>query len=166
MAGKPAPLAKLLRPQLHRPVARQRLFRLLDRRATHPVLWVSGPPGCGKTTLVASYITSRRLPAAWYRVDEGDRDPAAFFTYLNLLARQFGSPDAPDLPTLSPEYFPDLAAFTRRCFRELFTRLPSRSMLVLDNCHAAASDTFHLLLRCACHELPPDISLVAISRRY
>jgi len=37
-------------------------------------------------------------------------------------------------------------------------------MLVLDNCQDAAGDTFHLILREACEELPQSTCLIALSR--
>ena len=56
-AHKTAPaLAKLTVPRLFSAVPRERLFRVLDERRSHPLVWISGTPGYGKTTLVASYI--------------------------------------------------------------------------------------------------------------
>ena len=75
-------LAKTTRPTLAATVARPRLFHLLDRARRRPVTWVGGPPGAGKTTLVASYLRARKVRTLWYQLDEGDADVATFFYYL------------------------------------------------------------------------------------
>jgi putative protein kinase ArgK-like GTPase of G3E family len=49
-------LAKLSYPKLHRPIQRTRLFALLQERSHHPLLWITGSPGAGKTTLVATFL--------------------------------------------------------------------------------------------------------------
>ena len=92
MAGRNEPLAKLSRPRLYDALPRNRLFRLLDE-ARPSVIWVAAPPGAGKTTLVASYLESRKLPGIWYQVDSGDADPATFFYYLGLAASSLPSPN-------------------------------------------------------------------------
>jgi hypothetical protein len=50
------------RPILRKAVPRERLFEQLDRFQGVPVIWVSGPAGSGKTTLVSSYLQDRRIP--------------------------------------------------------------------------------------------------------
>jgi LuxR family maltose regulon positive regulatory protein len=75
-------LAKLTRPRLFDAMPRQRLFRLLDAARKRPITWVAAPPGAGKTTLVASYLESRKAPLFWYQLDASDADPATFFWYL------------------------------------------------------------------------------------
>jgi ATP/maltotriose-dependent transcriptional regulator MalT len=75
-------MSKITRPILTEVLPRKRLFSLLDRMRRRPIIWVSGPAGCGKTTVISSYIQTRKIPCLWYQVDEGDADPATFFYYM------------------------------------------------------------------------------------
>src|SRR5215467_8754104 len=75
-------LAKLTRPATAATYSRTRLFEELDKADAAPVVWVVGPPGSGKTTLIADYTATRRLQSLWYQVDRGDTDIASFFFYL------------------------------------------------------------------------------------
>ncbi len=151
-------LAKLTRPRTHQAVARERLFALLDRARDCPLVWIDSPPGSGKTTLVASYLQDRGGREVWYQVDTGDGDPAAFFHYLSSTVEARGNPR---LPQLAPEHLNDLQAFARRFFRQFFTRVP---VLVLDNFQEAAEPLLTELLRHAVEEVPPQRSLIVISR--
>ncbi|HEX9452584.1 MAG TPA: hypothetical protein VF934_14305, partial [Burkholderiales bacterium] len=66
MPKKTQQLAKLSRPRLFDALPRKRLFDLLDEQRKHPAIWIAAPPGFGKTTLLASYIESRKLSCLWY----------------------------------------------------------------------------------------------------
>jgi len=155
--------AKLTPPRLRDVAARGRLFSLLDERRKHPLAWIAGPPGTGKTTLVASYLCARELPGIWYQVDAGDADPATLFYYLR---QALPASRRVRLPLFTPEYLPDLPGFARRFFRELFARLPRPAALVLDNFHeAAAATSFRAVWGEAADQIPEGVNLLVIGRQ-
>ena len=162
---KRALLAKISRPRLHSVMPRERLFSLLDDNRGRPLTWVHGPPGAGKTALVASYVESRGLSALWYQVDAGDADPASVFYYLVSAAESLLKADAIPLPRFAPEHLVDLTAFARIFFRAYFAALPAGTVWVLDNFQDAPPDApLHKIILQATAELPAGCSLIAISR--
>ncbi|HEY7889761.1 MAG TPA: BTAD domain-containing putative transcriptional regulator [Steroidobacteraceae bacterium] len=157
--------AKLTQPRLFRIVDRERLFRQVDSARECGAVWITGPPGAGKTALAASYLRARHLTAIWFDIDPGDADPASFFHYLSLAAPKARSKQAAPLLALTPEYLADLPSFTRRYFRALFARLPQTAVIVLDNCHEVPpAAPFHEILRDAIAEVRDGITLLMMSR--
>jgi ATP/maltotriose-dependent transcriptional regulator MalT/DNA-binding SARP family transcriptional activator len=156
-------LAKLSRPRLYDALPRERLFALLDSKRKHPAVWIVGPPGAGKTTLVGSYIQARNATVLWYQVDAGDRDVSSFFHFLTEGAVASTRKGA-NLPTPSPDVLENLELFSRRYFRALFGRMPGNSLVVLDNLHEAADSALQTVIDLAIAEVPPDRSLVMVSR--
>ncbi|MGH8728817.1 MAG: BTAD domain-containing putative transcriptional regulator [Burkholderiales bacterium] len=157
-------LAKLTPPRLSNVYPRERLFAKLDEFRGSPVVWISGPPGAGKTTLVASYLAARKLKPLWYRLDEGDRDPATLFYYLGAAAKQFSPRKKNPLPLFTAEYLQGLPAFTRRYFRELYERLAQPFVVVFDNYHdLGESPRINELMQYALAEIS-DGNVLVISR--
>lgn len=159
------PIVKITRPVPDKAFPRKRLFRLLDRFRKCPIVWVSGPPGCGKTTLVGSYLSIRGDPCLWYRVDEGDQDIASFFYYLGLAARRAAPEKRKPLPLLAPEYLAGLSTFTRRYFENLFGRLKAGSVLVFDDYQKIPPESpLHEVIRDGLTCLPKGMNAIVIGR--
>ena len=146
-------------------VQRERLFRLLEKSSRKPVKWISGPGGSGKTTLVSSYLETRKLPAIWYQVDQRDADPATFFYYMGLACSDSVSPGQESLPFLTPEYLAGIKTFTRRYFDQLFTQLPVPYAIVLDNYQdVSPTSPFHELIMEGLSLIPDGITVIVLSR--
>jgi LuxR family maltose regulon positive regulatory protein len=158
-------LGKVNRPAVIEVLSRKRLFDRLDLMRKRPVIWVTGPPGCGKTTLVASYLDARKLPCLWYQVDAGDADPATFFYYLGQAAKKAVPRTRKPFPLLTPEYLQGIPAFTQRFFENLYSRLEIPSILVFDNYHEVPSGSqFHEVILNGLSNLSEGISAILISR--
>ncbi len=157
--------AKVTPPTLTDIYQRQRLFKLMDRFRNQPVIWISGPAGCGKTTLTSSYVQARDLACLWYQVDPGDADPATFFYYLGLAAEKAAPHHSPPLPALTPEYLLGIEVFSQRFFDNLYRRLKIPGLVVFDNFQEQPAESILLgLLIRSIALLPEGINIVLVSR--
>jgi len=161
----PPAIAKVTRPTLPDIFPRKRLFDLLDDLRKRPIIWVSGPPGCGKTTLVGSYIENLKVPCLWYNLDEGDSDPATFFYYMGLAAKKAAPRMKNPLPLLTPEYLPGISTFTRRYFENLCGRIKGPSLMVFDNYQEVPGEaSVHEVIRTGLSEISEGINVILVSR--
>ncbi len=129
------------------------------------MIFITGPPGSGKTSLVTSYLKHRELPCLWYQVDERDSDAASFFYYMGVAARKAAPRYKKPLPLFTPEYGLGVPTFTRRYFETLCSRLKPPYVLVFDNYQEIQLEsTLHEIIRIGLSAFPAKISCVIISR--
>ncbi len=76
-------------PVLPKAIPRERLFQQLDRFQEGPVIWVSGPAGCGKTTLVSSYFQDQESPTSSTRSRRPIRTGYLFYHLSNAFSIPF-----------------------------------------------------------------------------
>ena len=159
------PISKISRPKLAKVFQRKRLFHLIDENRKHPIIWVSGPAGAGKTTLVTSYLESQDLSCLWYQIDVRDADPATFFYYMGLAVKQVCSRKRKPLPLLTPEYMPGLATFSLRYFEAMYQSLSALPVIVIDNYQLIPSESIlQTLILNGLSVLPDGLTVILISR--
>jgi LuxR family maltose regulon positive regulatory protein len=160
-----ASLAKITRPRYKDVFRRERLFaQLADARS--PLVWISAPPGAGKTTLASSYLAERGTPYLWYQLDAGDDDLGTFFHYLGLAVRAAQPRSRIALPHLTAEYLAGVRAFARRYFEALASQVEAPFILVLDNYQEVSPHAaLHAALVEGLKALPRTFRTIVLSRQ-
>jgi len=157
-------LAKTTRPILDGILFRKKLFQRLDESGMSSVVWISGPAGSGKTTLVSSYLEARGLSHLWYQVDSGDADLATFFYYLGLAVQKVSPNRRKPMPLLTPEYQLGIPEFSRNFYTELFSRLKGPAVLVFDNTQEVPDESplYGAIIE-GLNRMPVDIRIIMVS---
>lgn len=102
----------------------------------------------------------------WYRVDEGDRDPASCFHYLGVAADALAPGHAEKLPNYSSAFTHERATFAARFFEKLFAGLPTPFSLVFENYQVIDSiPEIHGLVKIAIDNLPVGCNVFVLSRK-
>jgi LuxR family maltose regulon positive regulatory protein len=152
-------------------VRRPRLSERLDRGAEAKLTLVSAPAGFGKTTLLAGWLVewvaaapAGGRAAAWLSLDQGDNQPATFWTYL-IAALQTAAPGvgADALSLLQAPQPPPIEAVLATLLNELGA-VPSGVVLVLDDYHVVDAREVQDGMAFLLGHLPPRVHLVIASR--
>jgi len=145
-------------------VPRPRLYERLYEGLTRKLTLVSAPAGFGKSTLVTSWLSESDQPAAWFSLDQGDNDPARFWTYLiaaiqtihqemGVEARQIIN--APQLRSTEP--------VTISLINDI-SQLANDLIVVLDDYHVIEEGQIHAGLSYLLEHQPQNLHIVLITR--
>jgi LuxR family transcriptional regulator, maltose regulon positive regulatory protein len=162
----------VLRSKITPPACREwviRRSRIEERIAVGPLTVVTGPPGAGKTTAVASWRAVTEDPVAWVTLDRYDSRPDVFWSTVVAALRSAGVEFRRALP--APGRMGRTGhAFLLRLVVELARQDPPVT-LVLDDLHRVAErgldDDLQYLIRNArpglrvviCSRVDPTLSL-------
>jgi len=150
-----------VRPSL---ITRPRLLEFLNQGLTHKIILISAPAGFGKTTLLADWLKTTSLPAAWLSLDEDDNDFARFLSYLTA-ALQGLDPSLDDTALdLLQTPQPGLKKAALATLLNQIERVQIESLLVLDDYHFLHDPEIHQALDYLVNYLPPTLHLVISTR--
>ncbi len=143
-----------------RPHLAERLSEGLARKLT----LVSAPAGFGKSTLVTGWLAETGHTPAWLSLDQGDNDPARFWTYLIAAVQTVGHEvgdearhiiNSPQLRSAEPAVISLINDISQ---------LPHPLILVLDDYHVIEAGRIHDRLSYLLDNQPPNLHLVLITR--
>ena len=131
--------SRLSPPQLREgSIPRPELIERLNSARDRKVVMVSAPPGYGKTTLLAQWMSRSRRPFGWITLDDRDNDPVVMLSYIAAALDRIEDLPAGVFEALSPP----AASIDGRILPRLGSALAGigRSFaLVLDDVHAIRS---------------------------
>src|SRR5512133_117162 len=158
--------SKLTPPRISlRQVPRPRLFDLLHGGTQQLLTLVSAPAGAGKTTVLASWSSSRQPPGpvAWLSLDVGDNEAGRLWAYAVAALCQSGAvPRDSVLRGLAP-----LPGSEKRFLPLLVSglaQLPTPVVLVLDDLQDITDATLLEGLEFLVRHAPPQLRLVLATR--
>ena len=145
-------------------VARPRLDQRIAEGAGGPLTVVTGPPGAGKTTALASWAVAGLTPVriGWVTLDHYDNHPASFWSHVMKALQQAGVPLEETLPGL-PHSRVSGRAFLPRLTSALATLDPPL-VLVLDDLHLLTASKPLAELAYVLRYARPGLRLVAAAR--
>jgi len=145
-------------------VLRPHLIERLNEGLRRKLTLVSAPAGFGKTTLLSERLAGRDQSAAWLSLDEGDNDPARFWSHF-IAALQTVVPNigTEALDALQSPQLPPIESILTSLLNEIVS-IPDDFILVLDDYHAIDSKQIDAAVSFLIERLPPRMHLVIATR--
>ena len=157
---------KLRAPALPaRLVDRARLAEILDGSLADqvPLVLVSAPAGSGKSTLLASWAARRAASVAWLQVEEGDSDPARFWSSVVTAIGQIRPGIAAAVMPIVSGSRGDEHLVVAAIVNALIVDAESL-VVVVDDYHLIEQDSIHRGVERLVDLSPPALTLVLATR--
>ena len=121
-------------------IQRTRLIDYLHENLGRKLMLVTAPAGYGKTTLLVDFANDVNLPVCWYTLDESDRDPTTFLTYLTAAFRQIYPQFGERTQPLIEHGVPSAHAAAAALVADMVEAIPDYFVLVLDDWHLVSDE--------------------------
>ena len=147
-------------------VPRPRLTALLDRGAGSRLTVISAPPGFGKSTLLAEWLSTPpaegRL-SGWVSLDPGDNDAATFWTYL-VAGLEMASPGVGTAARAALAAGPTSIESVLTLLLNSLGEVLSDVVLVLDDYHVIDQPDIHGGVAFLIDHLPAQVHVILATR--
>ncbi len=135
-------------------------YRGLDRKLT----LISAPAGYGKTTLLSEWSAGCGRHVAWLSLDEGDNDPARFWTYFVAALQTVEATIAQDMLEVFQAAQPPPMEAVLTTLSNQIAAIPGPFVFVLDDYHLITAQPIHSGLAFLLNHLPPNLHLIIATR--
>jgi LuxR family maltose regulon positive regulatory protein len=163
-----ADISRISPPSLPQILSRTRLLSLLEKNKDKKLILILGQAAQGKTTLVASYVKTSKMPSAWMNLDKEDCNPLTLFQLiaqsLHYALKGVDSAHFPSYPPGRRQMRREIPLF-REWSQSLFEDISWPVQIVMDGLERLVSNApVFKLLQVLVEDAPPNIHLIMLSR--
>jgi len=161
-------LPSITPPHLSQTLPRPRLLDILKKNSDKKLILILGQAAQGKTTLIASYVKTSKIPTAWLNLDQSHSDPINLYDLIvQSLQHVLKKSDLSPLPSIPIEMMTPASAKSR--FRDIadfiFKNVSHPLQLVFDGLDRLFQDPLPFqCLQALIENLPSNAHLIMLSR--